>query len=141
MQIVNLQAMIKGRLWLAGFMALCMALPTVAVSGAGEPPEPVTLTLKQGATATLKEANITVTVTEVQDLTSAGCLGGPQGCPDRAHITVSSPESKQELKLDVAHTEMQRKQGVHQAIVFGYRVTLLSVQQDEATLVWEKWDR
>lgn len=145
MQTGNLQAMVKRRLWLTGLMAGliagCMVPPTVAVSGAGEPPEPVTLTLKQGATATLKDANIAMTVTEVKDLTSAGCLGGFQGCPDRVRILVSSPESKQEVQLYVAHTEAQRRQGVNQATVFGYRITLLSVKQDEATLGWEKWNR
>jgi hypothetical protein len=133
--------MINWRIWLAGLLLGCTAQQAVVVSEAAGPSEPARLTLRQGATGTLEHANITVTMLEVSDLTSAGCLGGPVGCPDHARIRVSDRNSEQELKLYTAHTEHQRKTGVNQATVFGYRITLQSVRHYEATLILEKPSR
>ena len=132
--------MITGRLWLAGLMTGFVAQPTISAAAA-EPSQPALLSLKQGASQTLQDANITVTLIEVKDLTTAGCQGGPQGCPDYARITVSSPESTQEFKLYLAHTEAQHLHGEDQATMFGYRITLQRIKHDEATLVWDQLNR
>jgi hypothetical protein len=96
------------------------------------------LTLTQGASRPLRDANVTVTLLEVQDFTSAGCLGGARGCPDYARINVSTPDSTQEFQLYLAHTQDQRSQGIDQAIVFGYRFTLHSVEDCQATVILER---
>lgn len=125
--------------WLmAGFVVGCVAQSAVTNTSAAAPSEPMILILKQSTSKPLPDAELTVTLLEVQDFTSAGCLGGARGCPDYARINVSTPDSTQELQLYLAHTEDQRSRGVDQATVFGYRFTLRSLDKDQATLLWEK---
>jgi hypothetical protein len=135
---VDLRTMRTLRLYLAavlaGLVVGCMAQPPSGVYGAAAPPAAESLTLKQGASARLRDGSATLTVVEVRDFSSAGCQGGPRGCADYARIRVATAESKHELQLFVAHTAAQQGQGVNRGTALGYRITLRGVTQDEASL-------
>ncbi len=145
MPIIHFKPTRKHRLCLTGLLVAvvvgCMAEPSVEPSYKTAPSRPGTLTLKEGAGTTLQDSELRLSIAEVKDLTSGGCQGGPQGCPDYARITLSTSNSRQEFQLYIAHTEAQRRQGANQATAFGYRITLTSVRQDEATLIFERQNR
>lgn len=124
--------------FLAGAALLCAVSSACAGPDTSPPSRSVMLTLGQGASEALPGAGITVTLVEVRAFTSAGCQGGPRGCPDEARVAVSKPGSRREVRLRLAHTSEQHDQGSDQADVFGYHVTLVSVGQDQAALLWER---
>jgi hypothetical protein len=138
----DVQAMTKRRfrltLLMAGFVVWCMAQSAASVTSTTTPAEPMVLTLRQGTSRLLGDANLTVTLLEVQDFTSAGCLGGARGCPDYARINISTADSTQEFQLYLAHTQDQHNQKIDQAFVFGYRFTLYSLERNQATVVLER---
>jgi len=95
---------------------------------------PIELTLSGGQSTQIPGINLTIEAIQVRDLTSKGCLGGANGCPDSVQLSIVQATQRQEFTLHVAHTQTQRTQRLHQAAVFGYRITLEAVRDGRATL-------
>lgn len=71
-------------------------------------------------------------VKNITSLTNQGCLGGPTGCPDNVELQISFEGETQNITLVVLGGEMQTASS--ERIVFGHRVVLSSVSQNEAML-------
>ncbi len=90
--------------------------------------------LNKGQIARIPRTDLTIEVTEVRNLTAEGCLGGPVGCRDRAEFKITRGNESKAITLYAAHTEAQRKQGVNRAEIFGYRVKLIALHNEQVTL-------
>ncbi len=95
---------------------------------------PIEFTLSEGQSFELPSIDLKVEAIQVRDLTSQGCLGGPTGCRDSVYLNIAHGTESRELTLQVAHTLAQEAQGIHQALAFGYRVTLETLRDGLATL-------
>src|SRR6266571_7411057 len=87
------------------------------------------LHLTEGQLAHLAGTDFAIAVRTVRDFTAEGCLGGPVGCPDHVVLEVTQGKASQQVMLSVPHTQFQREQGVHQAHVFGYTMTLTALHR------------
>jgi len=120
-------------LLLSGSIALLCAIATWSQSS-------MELRLKQGQRTAVRGANLTITAVKVRDLTSAGCEGGPRGCPDQVDLTVVSGKKLpgSSVTLYVAHTRLQGEQGINTKTVSGYEITLMAIEEGTAILSVQK---
>ena len=97
-------------------------------------PQVFALNLTEGELAHIAGTDFTIAVRTVRDFTAEGCLGGPVGCPDHVALEVTHGKASQQVILYVPHTQFQREQGVHQAHVFRYTITLTALHRQQVTL-------
>ena len=101
-------------------------------------PQAFALNLTQGELARITGTDLMIAVRTVRDFTAEGCIGGPVGCPDHVELEVTHGKASQPVTLYVAHTQFQREQGIDQAHVFGYTITLTALHRQYVTLRVER---
>ncbi len=94
----------------------------------------VLVLLTEGQIARIAGTDLTITVSTISESTSKGCLGGPLGCPDYAQFKVTRGQASQQITLYAAQTEAQRMGGIHRTNLFGYTLTLITLQQKQVVL-------
>ena len=92
------------------------------------------MTLHEGESAPVAGTALTIRVEQVTDFTSQGCLGGPVGCKDQVLLEVTRGTERKTIVLYRAQTQFQRQEGVNQAQVLGYTITLAELQGKAVTL-------
>lgn len=98
----------------------------------------VELSLKEAQITKVSGTDLTVEVKKVVDYTSWGCLGGPVGCPDHVQMQVTLGKESREITLHIAHTGVQKEQGINRADIFGYTIALMAIREKQVILTIEK---
>jgi hypothetical protein len=115
-------------------LVLAGAGPRGAVAGAS----PVELTLRQGETVEVPEADLTIEVKSVSDPEKHGCLGGPIGCPGRARLRVTRGTDSQEVALVAPRLAGGTRARLAKTVIYGFKLFLTSVDGEKITLRLEK---
>lgn len=92
------------------------------------------INFKEGQRVEVAGTDLTITVNQVRDLTSQGCLGGPVACPDQAQLKVSRGQEHKDIVLSRANVQIQRERRVNQTHIFGYTITLTMLKGKNITL-------
>lgn len=100
--------------------------------------EKVELSLQEEQRAKVSGTDLIIEVKQVVDYTSRGCLGGPVGCPDHVQLQVTLGKESKEIVLHIAHTGVQKEQGINRADIFGSTISLITLRGKEVTLSVEK---
>ncbi len=120
--------------WLALLLLVSSGCATSSTSSAIAGDGRTDVTLREGQVAPVAGTDLTIRVEQVTDLTSQGCLGGPVGCKDQVRLEISRGTERKTVVLYVAHTQLQRQEGVNQAQVLGYTITLAALRGKDVTL-------
>jgi hypothetical protein len=100
----------------------------------------IELALQEGETGKIQGTDIFITAEKVDDLIGRPCVEGPFGCANRASIEVSRQLVTKDLELFSPKSIGIIEEKKHQAVAFGYRITLVDLQNKKITLRFEVFE-
>ena len=94
----------------------------------------VPLSVHEGQTVPVAGTDLVIRVAAVTDFTAQGCHGGPIGCRDVVLLEVKRGAQTQTVALYRPQTALQGEQGIHEARVLGYAITLADLRGKDVIL-------